>query len=268
MKGVSMSDTENRQDMVEGQQTEVMPTSEQPTEARPDEPTLPDEVKERTAQEFEKLKAANKALAEKLAMYEGNKPSPTSVLDELRPNLETVSAVTVPQQGTDQNAQLFDDSGYVDPDLLNKTIAKANEEARRAQEEARKAREEIQRFQESQIVREVHKDFPMLDPNNVDSFDPTFYDFVKNELVGQMMKNGKEDLRAAAAKAASVLGVKQVLKPSEEKAKETVAQRDQVSAPTSAQRGTAQPINQDALVAGTQKGDPDAIFKRLQASGY
>jgi len=259
-----MSDTNNGQDMPEGQTGAPMPSAEQPTEGA-QEPSLPDGVKERTAEEFEKLKTRNKAMAEEIAALKGSNPSRTSVLDELRPNTETAGQPAVPVAGPQP---FVDDGGYVDTALLNSQLSGAHQAAEEAKRISLQTQQEIQRFQESQVIQVVHKDFPELDPNNSDQFDPAFYDFVKNDLVGQMMKGKREDLRAAALKARQVLGQKQVA-PTEHPRKETISARGQASAPTGTGNRT-QPTIQDrqALIAGTYKGDKDAIFKRLQASGY
>jgi hypothetical protein len=245
-----MSDSNNGQEQTEGT-VEELSTSEQPAEET-QEPTLPDGVKERTAAEFEKLKAHNKAMAEELKALRGEN-SRTSVLDELRPNVETVQT-TVPSA----EPQFIDTEGFVDSALLNSTLTNTQKSADEARRIALQTQQEIQRFQESQLVQAVHKEYPELDPNNSDQFDPTFYDFVKNELIGQLTATGREDLRAAASKARKILT--RTVK------KETISSKEQASAPTGTTQRSA-PVNQSDLVARTYKGDRDAIFKRLQASG-
>lgn len=252
-----MSDTNTGQQPAEGQTAEPMPSSEQPAE-NVQQPTLPDGVKERTAQEFEKLKESNRVMAEKLKALEGSKPTPSSVLDELRPSAEAVQN-TAPAAG---NQSLVDTEGYIDANLLNSTLNSSQKAAQEARSIALQTQQQIQRFQESQVVQAVHKDFPEIDPNS-DQFDPSFYDYVKNDLIGQMMK-GKEDLRAAAEKARNTFGKK----PEPEQRKETISSRGQASAPTGTSKGTPDPVGEHAsLVEGTYKGDKEAIYKRLQASG-
>ncbi len=253
-----MSDTINEHDKVEGTTVEL-PATEKPAEDVV-EPTLPDGVKERTAEEFEKLKASNKALKERLALEE-SKSSYNSVFDDLRPNPDTVPQATVPLAG---NQPLVDEGGFVDATLLNSTITGTQRAAEDARQIALRTQEEIQRFQETQIQREVQKEFPRFDANNKDQFDPAFYNFIKNELVGQLMRGQKQDLRAAARLA------EETLKPSEpvKGKEETISSREQASATT----GTTKSIvdldtEHQALVQGTVKGDREALYKRLQASG-
>jgi hypothetical protein len=250
-----MSDSNEGQIPTEGT-VEPMPSSEQPTESG-QEPTLPDGASERTQAEFEKLKAHNQTLARELEALKAAKPSVSSVLDELRPNAGAAPQVAAPAA---PSQSLIDQEGYVDANLLNSAVNSSQKAAEEARRIAIQTQEQIQRFQESQVVQAVHKDFPEMDPNS-DQFDPTFYDFVKNDLIGQMMQ-GKEDLRAAADKARKTLA-KQAAAPR----KDTTPERGQASAPTSTSHSTPAPIDHDDLVRRTYKGDNDAIFKRLQASG-
>ena len=253
-----MSDTINEQDKVEGTTVEL-PTTEKPAEDVA-EPTLPDDAKERTKEEFEKLKASNKALKEKLALEE-SKSSYNSVFDDLRPNPGTVPQVSVPSAG---NQPLVDEGGFVDATLLNSTITGTQKAAEDARQIALRTQDEIQRFQETQIQKEVQKEFPRFDANNTDQFDPAFYNFVKNELVGQLMRGQKQDLRAAARLA------EETLKPSEpvKGKEETISSREQASATIGTAKGIVdQKSEQAELKRLTFKGDREALYKRLQASG-
>jgi hypothetical protein len=260
-----MSDTiQNGQIPAEGETAEPMPSSEQPAEDAQEEEVVedesPEQVKSRTAEQFEKLKATNRELSEKLKALEGSKPTPSSVLDELRPSVDTAALPPVPTAG---NQPLVDNEGYIDANLLNSTVSGTRQAAEEAKRISLQTQQQIQRFQESQVVQAVHKDFPEIDPNS-DQFDPAFYDFVKNDLIGQMMK-GTEDLRAAADKARKTLGKKQA---EPEPRKETISSRGQASAPTGTSKGTPPTSDEQAsLVERSYKGDKDAIFKRLQASG-
>lgn len=257
-----MSDIQNGQLPAEGQTAEPMPSSEQPAEdtSEADVQESPEQIKARTAEQFEKLTAKNRELSEKLRAFEGSKPSPSSVLDDLRPSLDTVPTATASSAGE----QFVDTEGYIDTNLLNSTLNSSQRAAEEARRIALQTQNEIQRFQESQVVREVHKDFPEIDPNS-DQFDPSFYDYVKNDLIGQMMK-GKEDLRMAAEKARKTLGTKQA--ESDSGRKENISSRGQASAPTGTSRMSPSPTSDhNALVQASYKGDRDAIFKRLQASG-
>jgi len=255
-----MSDTINEHDKTEGTVAEL-PVADKPADVVADS-TLPDQVKERTREEFEKLKAHNKALAEENAILkETSNPSSTNVFDDLRPNPVTVPQATVPLAG---NQQIVDEGGFVDATLLNSTITGTQKAAEDARQIALRTQDEIQRFQETQVQREVQKDFPRFDANNKDQFDPKFYNFVKNELVGQLMRGEKQNLRAAARLA------EETLKPTEpvKGRDETISSREQASATTGTAKGIVdQESEQEELKRLTFKGDREALYKRLQASG-
>src|SRR5882672_512383 len=187
-----MSDSQNGQLNEEGTSA-PMPSENKPAEET--QPTIPDGVSERTAAEFEKLKAHNKALAEENASLKSQPKG--SVLDEIRPQFAEDS-----QQNTNAQAvaeDFVDEGGYVDTARLNATLAQAKRQSDEARRIATQNAEQIQKFQETEQVRKAHAAFPQLDPNNPD-FNPKFFDFTRNELVGQMMA-GKQDLMEAAQKA-------------------------------------------------------------------
>ncbi len=259
-----MSDTNKGQIQADVQTAAPMPSANQPA-AVVEEPTLPDQVKERTAAEFEKLKESNRQLSQELKTLKGGNPSPTSVLDELRPHAGTVPQATVPAASSQPLTQsVIDEGGYVDASLLNSTLKSAKDQAEEAKRIAQQTQSEIQRFQESQVVAAVHRDYPEIDPNNQDHFDPAVYDFVKNELVAQLLAGQNQDLPAAAAKARQTLGKSNT--PAARK--ENISSREVASAPTGTGRSIPDSVTQNDLVEGTRRGDKDAIFKRLQASGY
>jgi hypothetical protein len=247
----------------------VMPTHEQPTESQPQ---LPEDASERTRQEFEKLKAKNKELADKLAQKEQVaqiQPEYNSVLDELNPRLDGPSNL-MPGQVEDITKSLTDKDGYIDADLLNKTLQEANERAKQAEEKAKRAEERMERFEETQEVQRTHSAFPQLDPYNP-NFDRRFYELTKNEVIGQMMQ-GKKDYMAAAKRVAEYLqaddkkAAQQVAQVQEKQ--KVISQREMANATT----GTAKaPIHDDeyeSLVSGTRTGDSLSIGQRLKANGF
>lgn len=276
-----MSDDLIGQEQAEEQTAEAMPTSEEPAEQAQVDGSLPDQATERTKAEFEKLKQHNLELSRKLAVAEGRIPSASSVLDEVRPsavsahtdqiagNIQPAPTVTQTQTG------LVDDGGFVDPSLLNAELLESRRQAEEARRIALETQQTIQRFQESEQVRHVHAQFPQLDPNNIEQFDRTFYDLVKNELHGQFAQ-GKRDLLAAATKVSQLYST---LKPTQSNAAQaaaeeakvkqskTISNRERASTQTSTSRGTSVPANREELVRRSYKGDNDAIFARLQASG-
>lgn len=233
----------------------VMPTEIKPTE----EESLPDGVKDRTQEQFEKLTEANKRLKEENESLKGSKPT-QSVLESLRPsdNFPNVSDAQAKQVAE----QVFDEQGFVDPNLLNQKLAQAEQTARQAIDAAQQAQKQLRTFEETQTTQQVYSKYPQLDPNGGE-FDPQFYNRVKNELIGQMMQ-GKENLMEAAKSVD--MAFSQTSKKQEE---DTEARnlKQQASSTIGASQGASAPIDQDYLVEETRKGNPDALAERLRRAG-
>lgn len=259
-----MTDTQGNNTVEEIQPTAI-PTENKPAEAT--EPTLPDGVAERTAAEFNKLKEHNAQLKEELDAYK----SKTSVLDSLRPSSEVALPQTpsLTQTKVDEiKSSLVDENGYVDVARLEETLKEANERARRAEERALAIENKVQNSEEKVQVREVHKEYPNLDPHS-ESFDPKFYELVRLELIGQMM-NGEQDMAKAAKKVSLIYTPKEDVSKAREEAVEEykgkVNKRSQATE-SNGGRGTSEPSQLEELKKRTLEGDNDALFKRLQASG-
>jgi hypothetical protein len=257
--------TDNGQEKVDETTTEAMPTSDQPTEQEEQIDDLPEDVSERTRLQFEKLKAANKELAERLALQEQPKPQFSSVLDELYPKSQAPVAPSQ-DQAKDYVQGLVDKEGYIDPDQLNKTLQDSDERAKRAELEAKAARERVEKFEETQTVNKVHGLYPQLDPYHKD-FDPLFYDYVKKDMIGQLME-GKQDYLAAAKSADSFFKKAQARQAKEAETQKVISQREQAAATT----GTAKPISNtgeyERQQVGIRQGDSLSIGQRLIDSGY
>lgn len=235
----------------------VMPTEEQTTEET--EPQLPDGVKERTAEEFEKLKEANKQLK---AQLEAQQKPTQSVLESLRPadNFPSVSDA----QAKEIADQVFDEQGYVDPNLLNQKLAEANRIAQEAIKTAQQAQQQLRNFEETQITKELYKQYPQLDPNG-EAFDPKFYRQVRNELVGQLTEGKNQDVFQAARVVAEDINTTVKAKVSEQ---EDISLRQQASSNLGTSQGASAPVDHDWLVEQTRKGDKEALAERLARSGY
>ena len=233
----------------------VMPTEEKPTEET--EPQLPDGVKERTAEEFEKLKEANRQLK---AQLEQSTPPAQSVLESLRPqdNFPNLNAAQAQQVAE----QIFDEQGYVDPNLLNQKLAQAELVAKQAIETARQAQQQLRNFEETQMTQQVYQKYPQLNPNG-ESFDPHFYSRVRNELIGQMM-TGKEDLMAAADTVTQVFNQTSQAKVAEQEARNL---KQQASSNIGTSQGASAPVDHDYLVEQTRKGNAEALAERLKRIG-
>jgi len=243
----------------------AIPTENKPAEAT--EPMLPDGVAERTAEEFSKLKEHNAQLKAENEAYK----SKTSVLDDLRPSSEAPLPFTpsLTQTNVEEiKSSLVDENGYVDVARLELALKTADDRARKAETQAQQAEARMQRFEESTQVRAAHAEFPHLDPKS-EAFDAKFYELVKNELIGQMMK-GEQDIIQAAKKVSEFYVPKVDVTEAKEEAvnqyKSNITKRAMANEKGSG-RGRTEPSNRDDLIQKTLKGDNDALYKRLQASG-
>jgi hypothetical protein len=267
---------------IEKDTQESLSNSNQPADVKAVTPTpegeLPEEVKERTKAEFEKLKEANRLLKQEL---EASRPKPQSVLESLRPQggqVDKKEIATLIEDNTDLKGsevddvikQLVDEDNYLDTDKLKKVLADnsrkmsmAEQRAAKAEEVAKMASEKVTKFEETEQMKRVYQEFPTLNPES-ENFDERFFQLVRNEMIGQLMENGQQDLTAATKK------VMDIYRPGEAEAKKLEAattQREQASAGVSAAQGKAD-LNQEDLVNRTKKGDREAIYARLQAAGY
>lgn len=276
-----MSDANQEQDTkVEGEttvpdaQVEQKPEEVVEPQTQSEELELPDGVTDRAKEQFEKLKAKNKEMAEKLSAFEAPKQVERPSFYEQVPSQAQFPGLSQ-EQIANQTQSLVDENGYMDVERLNTVLKELNDRAVRAERDAIEAKRGVERYGHTQEVTKAHSEFPELDPDNK-SFDPKFYDLVSNHIYGKMMKREKEDLLSAAKYVASSLYDPQAKKAQEaesvsnkqQEAQESKTKRVQAS--TQVGQGKGQPLPQDheELVERSRKGDMDAIAKRLQASGY
>lgn len=250
---------EEQQADIAEQTAPVMPTEEQTTGSEGEEQSQSDGISERTKEQFEKLTEANRRLKEENELLKTPTPS---VLESLRPadifpNVSTAKAEQIQEQ-------IFDEQGYVDPNLLNSKLAEANRIAQQAIQTAEQAQQQLRNFEETQITKELYEEFPQLNPNDKERFDPTFYGRVKNEMIGQLMGGGKEDV-FEAARAVDENFTQTVKKQADEQEAQTLKQ--QASSNLGTSKGASSPLDHDYLVEETRKGNPDALAERLKRAG-
>lgn len=293
------------QEAVDEKLQEAKPTSEQnPTEEDTEEVSDGDEEErsaldnsknpERTKAYIDKLKAKLKA---KESLPASQEEYGTSVFDSLKPKFGQ------PQQGQAQAPQVPSAADYqflnqgdvsnilqnyvqtdpqtgeqtVDVNGLQYALFQANESARRAtqrvqnvEEQLRSTQENIARFEETQQARELHREFPELDPLNKDTFDPKLFKYVSRTLlenkaqgkavsVNDVAKEVKEELYGS-------LPVDKEIE--EEKAQKRAQARKQ--GPLEAGRGVSRdstPANISDLRKRTRTGDGSALTERLKGIG-
>ncbi len=249
-------------------------------------------VSERTAEQFDKLKEHNQQLKEEnKQVYQNVMESlrpPETPYQELTPQLvrkvDEVTPDLKPPQIDDIYAKLIDKDGYIDPELLIKTLKDANESARQANiraEEARReaqvARQETKRtkrdFEENQEAREVHKKYPQIDPKSED-FNENFWDDVRKEIATAPILKGTTPSFMEAADAIWEARYK----PNEEvevkkKEKEQVEQTENAKRNINASAPTGRPndfyakSDEEALRQATMQGKKGALAERLRRIG-
>lgn len=249
-----MSDTPTGQEVVEETNVEENPQVDMPATDKPAEEGLPEDVSERTKSEFEKLKAHNKELSEKLKSLE---PKPQSVFDSLRPQVPQNFGNLTTQQVSDISQSFVDNEGYLDQNALSKALKDANDRASRAEAAAQQSRDAIRLFEEREQMRVTHSKFPQLDVNS-DKFDPRFYEITRNEMVGQMMR-GEQDYLKAAEKANLIMTL-----PSEVKKPDQKANLEQINANARSQKGS--PVDA-SLLNRVQRDQPGALAELLRQTG-
>lgn len=262
---------QSEEEQLEGVSTSEEPSTEQP-EQEAQEGELPEDVKERTRKEFEKLKANNAELKRQL---EERQQIP-SVLDYHGLNVPEVSQEVrqqympqqvpqfnyqQPQQNIQPEPQLVDDQGYVNADVLQARLKKIEEAERRAQEAERRATEAQQRiakFEQTSEEKVLYQEYPELDPMS-ESFNREAYDLVKNELTSQIINTGKRDAISAAQKMSKYFRSQQ---PANKQVIEQRKQATTVSGNQPRQVGT----DLDELRMRSRK-DPNAVAERLRRLG-
>lgn len=260
---VELPATEPKQDgQVDAQQ------SQQPAQAE----GLPEDASERTREQFEKLTARNRELAQKLSQYEGTKKKPT--IFDFSPQMQQPAVVQ--QQTVEQQNEISpivpDAEGYVDVNKINETLNQLRIEKDRALKEAQEAKrlaqevkENVSRSEIKQTSQLVFQKHPELDPDNTD-FDEKFTELVKLELLRQMTEEGTQDyLRAADHIRNNLYSPNKKSEQKKEEIQKAQQARSEINALASSSQSQS---SEDELIARSRKGDRDAIYERLMRSGH
>lgn len=260
---------------VEETQGEEQPEEVSTSEGSAEEPQgeLPEDAKERTKREFEKLKEHNKQLAEENKKLKGQSQPIPSVLDYLEP-------ATVPQMPqvpqyqpqypqyppqyappAPQPEQLVDENGYVNTDVLRKELdeaKKARKEAEQAREEARTAVSRISKYEQDSETKQLYDAYPELNPLS-EVFSEKAYRLVRNELSAQIINTGKRDALKAASDMSEYFRTQAPVNT------KVLEQRDAVRTPGTTQRPPSTDFEALKLRSRT---DANALYERLERSGY
>lgn len=292
-------DEEKPKDEAVSQETEETPEETPENEEKVEETETPeaveeetpetpvDETKKRTAEQFNKLKESNNKLKEALET-EKKKNILESLIPEVPnvpvdPTIPTTNVVPQANQypGLTQKqinetfAGLVDDEGYVDRGVLLETLNGLNEKSRQAEERANQAEQRSQQtarqfddFQRNQIMREVHAQYPTLDPEN-EKFDEKLWKFVRNEVIDQWMTGRPTDVMAAAQEGVETLYGAQMKKAEKEQIEKAETAKKNINALGASQTSQRDTYGErEALVKATQTGKKGALAERLRKAGY
>lgn len=247
---------------VQEQQEDLSP-SENPAEAE-----LPENAKERTKEQFEKLKKHNDELKKQLEEREKLPSVLDMVGQQPQINEDLLRKYQQPQQQPQQEEKpesLVDDDGYVNANVLQKELELAKQARLRAEEaekRAREAQDRISRFEQNQEQERLYKEYPELDPMN-ENFNRDAYELVRNELTSQIVQTGKRNALEAASKMSRFFrnNTPQPQKPSVEE------QRVQ-AVNNSAGNQPRQQANSDLdQLKLRSRNDPNAVYERLKRLG-
>jgi len=174
----------------------------------------------------------------------------------------------------DVMANITDEDGYVNTDLLKDELNKANSVAQQAQrsaqmamEEAKKSKRQFDDFQRTEIARKVHKDFPELDPDNSDvEFNAPYWEAVRNQVLANLTSGKQEGFYDAAEKLKSRYAMKKAEKKEVKEQQDSIRQIN--ASGTKAKAQTRTPFGEkDTLVKATRAGEKGALGERLKRAG-
>jgi hypothetical protein len=261
------------------------PTVEVETEVKEEEKPVEDE-KTRTQEQFDKLKEHNAELKKKLDEIQIPKKN---ALDALYPESPVTNVIPTTQQYPtlapkeikDTFANLTDDQGYVDTGLLKETLInlqKAKEDAEKVAREAQESVKKVERrqddFERNQLMKEVHKEFPKLNPDNATSDDPTvkfdnrFYEQFQKELMYQWSTKGTADALVEARKASDIIYGADMRKADKEKIEAAELAKKNINATSVKPASTVSSFKDNAdLILATRKGSHSALLERLNKIG-
>ena len=255
-----MADTVRANDEpVKDTQESAMPTEEQQTtEALPDKPevevledkVLPDEAKERTKREFDKLR---EQLREERARRE---------------YMETVfNTIQTPKADKVESPPLYDrETGMLNEQVLTDV----QQRALQAEERAKQAEASIVRYMDEVERREAYAKHPELNPA-AESFDEEFSEltsaFILRSMTDPEKYGGKQlSFVDAATRAKKILarGGEVAKAEGAKEALEKLAPKEQAALEAAGSSGRrSDTTNLDELKVRTRKGDMNAITERL-----
>lgn len=211
---------------------------------------LPEGVKERTSEQFNKLKSQLKEERTRRMEYE-----------------EYLKTIPAPQYQQAEPEPLYDpNTGYVDISALEKLRLQAET----ANKRATTAEKRFDKYIREQQEREAYAAHPEIDPKS-DAFDRMLFNTTRAILTDSIMNprdyGGKELTAKEAADLAKKAGsseVKKIETLASQKAIEQLTPKEQASLEATGSTGRRTGGNIQELKDRTRRGDADAIVQRLK----
>jgi len=289
-------------DVPEEEVEEVVEEPEEESKEEPEEEVTEEEALEnsknpkRTGKFIEKLKEENKELKKNVLdslrlepVVSTDSPPFAQPIQEFTPEIaKTVDKHTTelnPDNVDDIYANLIDENGYIDANLLITTLKTANEEARKAREAAesankradeseRTSKKSIRDFEEDREVRRVHKKYPQIDPKK-EEFNEMFWDDVRKEIATAPILRGENvSFMDAADKIWKARYTDKEVEPVKKKDKEVMTKKvDQkkninASVPSGHFEGYYSDTDTKELNEATRLRKKGALAERLRRSGH
>jgi hypothetical protein len=265
-------------DPVEGQQDASMPDADQqPTETDGEDGDLPEEVSDRTKEQFEKLKKTNQELADKLKKYERSEYG-DSVFDYLNGRVQSPQEQQVQRPKATEYSnlnqrqvdnivdQFISDDGTVNIAAMNKALGDANKMADQANKRATAAVQKLQQIEEKRQVAEAHQKYPWLNPQS-DTFDPQGYELVRDRILRNMVTGKDQSVAEVAADVSKIYKPSVDLVAEQKKAvddfKQSQAKKATAGAVSPNKGQPRQTASYSDLREKTLQGDTAALDERL-----
>lgn len=258
--------------VVEGTPTEVVGE-----ETTTQESGLPENVTDRTREQFEKLTDSNKKLLEanKLLYQELAKKnqSEQTFAPIQQPNIPDSQGVKIPDVDKFVEIDPITGEQYVDETKLRTAISDANARAVRAEQAVTNYIRQQQAVEEDKQTREAFTTYPELNPGG-GNFDKEMHRRTRSILLDSMMNPTDYDGRALTFKEAADMAKSQTDKEAtqlekkvEGQRQESLANKEEASLEATGKTGFTAPATQSAedsdLVRRTRLGDPWALAQRL-----
>src|SRR3990167_3608248 len=238
---------------------------------------LPTGVKERTTEQFEKLKEHNKRLYEANQLLQQEATRKSQMEQQFSPIQQTQQAQQPKVEDYIETDPMTGER-LVNTEKLNKAIDNANQRASRAETAVQSYIQQQQYLEEKKQTEEAFKAYPNLDPKNTESFDSELTRKTRAFLLDSMMNPAEYQGRPLTFKEAADLAQsemkqgtvseKKEAKAEEKETQKNLENKEQATlsaqgVSSSATEGPNPDLELTDLQLRSRKGDTWAIAQRL-----